>query len=78
MSPSPGTVDAPHLESSAATDALHVTHITYDSESGWSIELARPSQFTDGAVVPTPADVPDDVLAALFGFLQGVPAERAL
>jgi hypothetical protein len=48
---------------------LTVTHLGFDSDLGWHIELARPDQLTDGKPAPSTADLPVDVRAALLQFM---------
>jgi hypothetical protein len=53
-----------------APSAYAVTHVGFDSEYGWIIELTNSEQFSDGSVEPAAVDLPDDVRAKLLDWLQ--------
>ncbi|WP_032380978.1 hypothetical protein [Rhodococcoides fascians] len=53
-----------------------VTHLHFDVEDGWSIELKRAGQSSTTATQPALRDLPRDVRAALLEFL-GVNPELA-
>lgn len=55
-----------------APDDYAVTYAAYDSDTGWAVEIARPSHLKDDVAAPHPADLPDDVRTALLAWLQAV------
>lgn len=63
LTPNAETLAAP------AVPALSVSHMAYDSESGWSVEVARAGQWTDGTPAPNPKDLPEDVREYLIDWL---------
>ncbi|SLG40030.1 Uncharacterised protein [Mycobacteroides abscessus subsp. abscessus] len=62
---------SPQLDPAPSTpNALAVTHMDYDTATGWVIEVARPEQLTDGSPAPNPKDVPADVREFLIHWLS--------
>lgn len=52
------------------SDDFVVTSISFDSEFGWQIELARPKvHFTDNTSFPAAAELPTEARDALFRWL---------
>lgn len=60
---------ARHYATGGRITAYRVTHLSFDLEEGWSIELTRNDQTTTAPIQPMPVDLPDDVRAALIQFL---------
>ncbi|MBF6332407.1 hypothetical protein [Nocardia transvalensis] len=54
----------------ARTGAPVVTHMSYDSADGWSIEITRPHQATSDGEPPVAADLPADIRSALEAWLD--------
>ncbi|WP_037162527.1 hypothetical protein [Rhodococcoides fascians] len=66
---------APTFATGGYLTEYHVTHLAFDIEDGWTIELARDNQTTSSPVRPRPADLPTDVRRALLQFL-GVASDK--
>ncbi|AVP71253.1 hypothetical protein [Prescottella equi] len=61
----PDSVDSPESSGDYA-----VTAMNFDSEYGWSIEVARPKEhFTDNTTFPSAAELSPEVRDALFRWL---------
>jgi hypothetical protein len=60
------------VEAIPAAPPYAVTHIGFDSEYGWAVEVANSSQLTDGQVAPVAKDLPPAVREALLKWLGAI------